>query len=741
MANILYRGSSYTTANSAGSKNAPLTNDEIDRNFYSLDLLKFDKVGGTVSGATTFSSNVTISGNLTVDGTTTTVNSTTITVDDINIELGSVASPTNVTANGGGITLKGASDKTFNWYSSTSAWTSSEHLSLAAGKNILLNGSSSGTITLTVPAAAGTNTITFPVQTGTVAITSDIGNGTISVLSGSGLSGSGSFTTNQSGNTSVTISHADTSSVADITTGTNEFIKGETYDTYGHVLTRTTGFVDFTTNDNWAFQKIAISTNSGYTWGSANANNIQAAETSSDTLTLVNGGGINIYGSTNVTTDAILIEHADTSSVSNLSSDNSGNTFIQDISFTFDTYGHVTAASVATGTVPSPTLDSVTSTGFTTRGSQGTIANAGQESPGLEIYGTAAGSNAAFMTFHRPGAYAIKLGLDTDNVMKIGGWSASAGGPAAWPIWHTGNLTNLNQLTNGPGYISGLSFDGLTSKDGGTGYYQTSGSFRAPIFYDSNNTGYYIDPNSIGTSISVAGDIYAPSAYINAYRVTASNWFKSSRIGSGLVGNYAFINRYQGVWAQNDEYQLAEDGTTTGTLYGIAWAQAGQGGASDNLQGPGMLLCQNGVWKGAWGGGSLRTTADARAPIFYDQNNTGYYADLNATTYCYYLQSATSVQADSDRRIKDNIQTIENGLDKVLRLRGTTFTRNDLEDKNKKYIGLIAQEVLEVLPEVVNGSEDTKYSVGYSEIVSVLIEAIKELNSKVEDLQNQLANK
>jgi nucleoid-associated protein YgaU len=79
MANILYRGSSYTTANAAGSKNAPLTNDEIDRNFYSLDLLKFDKVGGVVQGATTFSSNVTISGNLTVDGTTTTVNSTTIT--------------------------------------------------------------------------------------------------------------------------------------------------------------------------------------------------------------------------------------------------------------------------------------------------------------------------------------------------------------------------------------------------------------------------------------------------------------------------------------------------------------------------------------------------------------------------------------------------------------------------------------------------------------------------------------
>jgi hypothetical protein len=192
----------------------------------------------------------------------------------------------------------------------------------------------------------------------------------------------------------------------------------------------------------------------------------------------------------------------------------------------------------------------------------------------------------------------------------------------------------------------------------------------------------------------------------------------------------------------SSSYTLPADGTGPGSLYGIAWAFPGdRGGPTANLASHGMLILQNGVFKGAWGGGSLRTPGDVRAPVYYDYDDTTYYADLNGTTYAYFLRSATSVQADSDRRIKDNIQTIENGLDKVLRLRGTTFTRNDLEDKNKKYIGLIAQEVLEVLPEVVSGSEDTKYSVGYGEIVSVLIEAIKELNAKVEDLQNQLANK
>lgn len=86
-----------------------------------------------ISGSGTIGDLV-IGGNLIVNGSTTTINSTTITVDDKNLELGSVASPTDVTADGAGITVKGATDKTFNWVNSTSSWTSSEHLDLASGK-------------------------------------------------------------------------------------------------------------------------------------------------------------------------------------------------------------------------------------------------------------------------------------------------------------------------------------------------------------------------------------------------------------------------------------------------------------------------------------------------------------------------------------------------------------------------------------------------------------------------------
>jgi len=84
--------------------------------------------------------NVIITGDLTVEGTTTTIESETLTVKDKNIELGVVASPTDVTADGGGITLKGATDKTINWVDSTDAWTLSEHVNIASAKEYRIAG-------------------------------------------------------------------------------------------------------------------------------------------------------------------------------------------------------------------------------------------------------------------------------------------------------------------------------------------------------------------------------------------------------------------------------------------------------------------------------------------------------------------------------------------------------------------------------------------------------------------------
>jgi len=99
-----------------------------------------DLSGATVSGFTTTGA-VTIGGDLTVNGTTTTINSVTVSTDDKNIELGATESPTDASADAGGITLKGTSDKTITWLVATDAWTFSEHVDLAAGKSYYINGS------------------------------------------------------------------------------------------------------------------------------------------------------------------------------------------------------------------------------------------------------------------------------------------------------------------------------------------------------------------------------------------------------------------------------------------------------------------------------------------------------------------------------------------------------------------------------------------------------------------------
>ena len=89
-------------------------------------------------GAATGTSLV-LSGSLTVNGSVTTITSTTLSVGDKNIVLAS-ASTTDAGADGGGITLKGATDHTWNWIDATDSWTSSEHIDLASGKSLKFNG-------------------------------------------------------------------------------------------------------------------------------------------------------------------------------------------------------------------------------------------------------------------------------------------------------------------------------------------------------------------------------------------------------------------------------------------------------------------------------------------------------------------------------------------------------------------------------------------------------------------------
>ena len=153
------------------------------------------KAGPTFTG-TINAANLVLSADLTVNGTTTTINTTTLQVEDKNIEIGKVSTPSDATADGGGLTLLGATNKTWNWVNSTDAWTSSEHIQVASGKTFIGDGStitalnasniSSGTVadariaaltasklTGALPAISGANLTNLPPGGNTVDLVAD----------------------------------------------------------------------------------------------------------------------------------------------------------------------------------------------------------------------------------------------------------------------------------------------------------------------------------------------------------------------------------------------------------------------------------------------------------------------------------------------------------------------------------------------------------------------------------------
>jgi hypothetical protein len=354
----------------------------------------------------------------------------------------------------------------------------------------------------------------------------------------------------------------------------------------------------------------------------------------------------------------------------------------------------------------------------------------------------------------------------------------------------------------------------------------------------------------------------------NGNMYSTGHHYLDSNYGQTIVGRYS-STVYQGIFAMGDSYKLPMDGSSTGSLYGLAWSHPNAGGVAGNLNTHGLLVMENGTFLAAISG-SIRARDDVRAPALYDSGsrvaisrgegrnyvdysryvyNNGAYSgsgwvepsDLgvryaasanyasssgssgstsavnstgwgngNFTWYQtpgglspyggswasflisnhgdgsnYYNQTiimpfwgppqysrreggtnrgpytfwstenldpynlgsslsvtgsitaSSDIIAYSDARIKTNVITINNALEKVLSLRGVTYTRTDSDDIKEK-IGVIAQEVQKVLPQVVFEQSNGLLGVSYGNMIGVLIEAIKDQQKEIEELKAKL---
>ena len=125
---------------------------------------------------------------------------------------------------------------------------------------------------------------------------------------------------------------------------------------------------------------------------------------------------------------------------------------------------------------------------------------------------------------------------------------------------------------------------------------------------------------------------------------------------------------------------------------------------------------------------SMRLTGDGSLAV--GKKTASYKLDVEGT-----IRASGDVIAYSDSRVKENVESISNALDKVKSMRGVGYNKIGEE---KRSIGVIAQEVLEVLPEVVHQDDQGMYSVAYGNIVGVLIEAVKEQQIEIEKLKSMV---
>jgi hypothetical protein len=291
-------------------------------------------------------------------------------------------------------------------------------------------------------------------------------------------------------------------------------------------------------------------------------------------------------------------------------------------------------------------------------------------------------------------------------------------------------VTANSITTSGAGIIGTTLAAGNTSI---TGFANASVSVNSALL----TVGTSFIANTLG--VYHTGTVNAASFTTTATTVTGILANTTALVPTGSSANTVLLGNSISRWVLNANTGNFSSGVTiSGDL-----TLGSQVSANGTVGTAGQVLISGGAANAYWGAAGVTvtndTSTDATRYILFEDNTSGSVTEVSVSSTKLTFNpssgvlSAVEFSATSDERLKSEITSIDNAVDLVNAMRGVGFIYNHT---GRKGIGVIAQEIESVLPEVVNQTDDGYKSVNYGNIVGVLIEAIKELKREIDELKN-----